>query len=219
MRCHPLSQSRLCTTGSHILGRLQKLSYLQKISSISKSSLTAYNDHVHSDADGAEPFDRFPLQSTLSYGHWSAPSLRPNNSDLRSAMTSFPLQQGFGDCKASPSLPAPRVRTAETMKSSPAFLKTKQLFEDDRRFALRQVHAPSFKISTAVPVQGHKHSRDSCRAAQWTQRRTSHGSSASLAHTPSESSGNSMVDSVSSYHGYAGVNYQSSKWHTRLSMH
>lgn len=161
----------------------------------------------------------FPLHSTLSYGHWSAPSLRPNSSDLRSAMTSFPLQRGFGDCKASPSLPAPRVRTAETMKSSPAFLKTKQLFEDDRRFALRQVHAPSFQISTVAPVQSHKHSQDSRRAAQWTQQRTSHDSSASLAQTHSESSGKSMADSVSSYHGYAGVNYQSSKWHTRFKMH
>ena len=156
----------------------------------------------------------FPLHSTLSCGHWSAPSLRPNSSDLRPAMTSFPLQRGFGECKA---LPA-RVRTAETMKSSPAFQKTKQLFEDDRRFALQQVRAASGNFATAAPAQGHKHSHNCYAAARQTQQRASLDSSASLAQAHSEGSGNSMADSVSSYHGYAGVNYQSSKCHTSLDM-
>ena len=45
-------------TGSHILGRLQKLSYLQKISAVSKSTVAAYNDHVQNNADNLESLDR-----------------------------------------------------------------------------------------------------------------------------------------------------------------
>lgn len=160
--------------------------------------------------------------STLPGEHWSAPSLRPNSSDLRSAMVSFPLQRGLADrIQSAPILPAGRVRTAATMKSSPAFLKTKQLFEDDRKFALQQVHAPSCQVTPVHSVQGHKHSQHCSKAAQQTQQHATYSSSSSLSRTHSAaSSGNSMADSVSSYHGYAGVNYQSSKQNcTTLNMH
>ena len=144
--------------------------------------------------------------------HWSAPSLRPKSSDLKSAMRSFPLQRDILDCtQTSPSLRARRVHTAATMKSSPAFLKTQQLFDDDRKFALSQVHASSSHIMAAAPVQSSKHSQDARNAADRTQQHSPHSSASSLATTHSDSSTNSMADSVSSYHGYAGVNYQSSK--------
>lgn len=63
---HLLSRHAMCTaffthalsTGSHILGRLQKLSYLQKISAVSKSTVAAYNDHVQNNADSLESLDR-----------------------------------------------------------------------------------------------------------------------------------------------------------------
>jgi len=46
------------TAGSHIFGRLQKLSSLQKLQTISKSGLSAYNDHVQNTAENANTFDR-----------------------------------------------------------------------------------------------------------------------------------------------------------------
>ena len=151
----------------------------------------------------------FPFYSTLPGERWSAPSLRPNSSDLTSAMTSFPLQRGILDrIQTSPSLPAKRMHTAATMQSSPAFLKTTQLFEDDRKFATRQLHASSCQ---AIPVQGQKHSQDRNIVARQKQLRISRSPASSLVRTQSDSSGNSVADSVSSYHGYYGVNYQSSK--------
>ena len=134
-------------------------------------------------------------------------------------MRSFPLQKGILDCtQTSPSLPARRVHTAATMKASPAFLKTKKLFEDDRRYALRQVHASSCQVILAAPAQAHRHSQDPTDAAQGTQQHTAHSSALFLARTRSDSSTNSMADSVSSYHGYAGVNYQSSEYCTLPTM-
>lgn len=154
----------------------------------------------------------FPFYSTLPGEHWSAPSLRPNSSDLKSAMTSFPLQKSILDCiQTPPSLPARRVHTAATMKSSPAFLKTKKLFEDDRKFALRQVHASNCQVIPAAPAQAHRRSQDPSDAPHKTQQHTPHSSASSLVRTHSDSSTTSMADSVSSYHGYAGVNYQSSE--------
>ncbi len=51
-------KSRSYATGSHIFGRLQKLSTLQKLQTISKSGLSAYNDHVQNTAENANTFDR-----------------------------------------------------------------------------------------------------------------------------------------------------------------
>lgn len=63
MTCHVTCRvyrflTHALSTGSHILGRLQKLSYLQKISAVSKSTVAAYNDHVQNNADSLESLDR-----------------------------------------------------------------------------------------------------------------------------------------------------------------
>lgn len=156
-----------------------------------------------------------PFYSTHEQEHWSAPSLRPSNSDLKTAMTSFPLQKGVLErIQTSPSLPARRLQTLAAMKSSPAFLKTKQVFEDDRRFALEQVHASSPRIGAAAQQGTHQPSQD-IGCAQHHRPQTS---AVSLGRTHSNSSADSMADSVSSYHGYAGVNYQSGE-QQNLALH
>ncbi len=48
----------LSAAGSYIFGRLQKLSTLQKLQTISKSGLSAYNDHVQNTAADADTFER-----------------------------------------------------------------------------------------------------------------------------------------------------------------
>lgn len=152
-----------------------------------------------------------PLYNSYPQEHWSAPSLRPSSSDLKTCMTSFPLQRGVLDhIHTHPSLPVKRMHTAATMQSSPAFIKTKQLFEEDRKFALEQVHATSPRIRAASTQHRRQQSHVSSHAAEQAQHRPQ-SSASSIVRTQSDSSTNSMADSVSSYHGYAGVNYQSGK--------
>ncbi len=132
-------------------------------------------------------------------------------------MPAFPLQRGvLGHLQPSPSLPAKRLHTIAATKASQAFLKTKQLFQDDRQFALQQAHTTSPRIA----ARASQHSPRSTSSPSEQQaavphalRQESSEVASSLGRTDSDRSANSMADSVSIYHGYAGVNYQSGKHH------
>lgn len=192
------------------MGRLQKLSGLQKLSTISKSSLAAYNDHVQNTADNTENFDStVALYSTLPSSEWSPPSLRPKLPPL----SSFPLQRGIlSQLQPSNSLVVKSIHSTAATKASPAFLKTKELFRDDRQFALEQVQASSPRIAVATPQHVSQHtisSTDQQAEAVNDQQHHLRAAAPPLARSHSDSSADSLADSVSSYHGYAGVNYQS----------
>ncbi|DBB11919.1 TPA: hypothetical protein ACH3X3_006059 [Trebouxia sp. C0006] len=190
-------------TGSHIFGRLQKLSSLQKLQTISKSGLSAYNGHVQNTAENANTFDSSTaLYSTCSspIDAWSAQKLHPSGRGLQSMMTAAALQHAALTHLFPVHLSAKRPHSTAATKASPAYLKTQQLFQDDRQFALEQAHSSSPRITAA---------QESCSSpAVSTQAAPSTQQRSSIFTTHSDSSANSMADSVSSYHGYAGVNYQ-----------
>ncbi|DBA94155.1 TPA: hypothetical protein ACH3X1_001793 [Trebouxia sp. C0004] len=112
-------------------------------------------------------------------------------------MTAAALQHGALSHLYPVHLSAKRPHSTAATKASPAYMKTQQLFQDDRQFALEQAHSSSPRITA---------SQDSCNSpAVNTQAASSTQQRSSISRTHSA---NSMADSISSYHGYAGVNYQ-----------
>ncbi len=145
------------------------------------------------------------LYSTCSspFDAWSAPKLHPPGRGLQSTMTAAALQHGALTHLYPVRLSAKRPHSTAVTKASPAYLKTQRLFQDDRQFALEQAHSSSPRITA---------SQGSCSSpAVNTQAAPSTQQRSSISRTHSDSSANSMADSVSSYHGYAGVNYQMGK--------
>lgn len=138
---------------------------------------------------------------------WSAPKLHPHGRGLQSTMTAAALQHGALTHLHPVRLSAKRPHSTAATKASPAYLKTQQLFQDDRQFALEQAHSSSPRITASQEICNSP--APNTQAAPSTQQRSS------ISRTHSDSSANSMADSVSSYHGYAGVNYQMGKSATR----
>ncbi len=138
---------------------------------------------------------------------WSAQKLHPSGRGLQSTMTAAALQHAALIHLFPVHLSAKRPHSTAATKASPAYLKTQQLFQDDRQFALEQAHSSSPRITAA---------QESCSSpAVSTQAAPSTQQRSSIFTTHSDSSANSMADSVSSYHGYAGVNYQMGKSATK----
>ena len=129
-------------------------------------------------------------------------------------MLPLSLQSGFlTEHQSLRSLSTRRSHSTAATKASAAYLKTQQLFEDDRQFALQQQHLSSPRIAAA------QQSSDSIPAAQQrTDAPHTHKRQESQDTTlgRSSSGGLSVADSVSSYHGYSGVNYQSGKFLSQL---
>lgn len=152
------------------------------------------------------------LYSTCStpFDAWSAPKLHPHGRGLQSAMTAAALQHGALTRLYPVHLLPKRPHSTAATKASPAYLKTQQLFQDDRQFALEQAHSSSPRI-TASHKSCHSPAINS-QAAPTTQQRSS------IFRTHSDSSADSMADSVSSYHGYAGVNYQMGKYAVKVML-
>lgn len=149
------------------------------------------------------------LYSTCSspFDAWSAPKMHPHGRGLQSAMTAAALQHGALPHLYPVHLVAKRPHSTAVTKASPAYLKTQQLFQDDRQYALEQAHSSSPRIAA---------SQKSCNSsAVNTQAAPSTQQHSSISRTHSDSSANSMADSVSSYHGYSGVNYQMGKSATK----
>ena len=130
-------------------------------------------------------------------------------------MPSFPLQGGvIGHQQRSSSSPAKRLHSTAATKASPAFSKTRQLFQDDRQFALEQLHASSPRIAAGASYQTSDSMSSRLSQHSVPEQQHSHSLPSPPAKTYSGNSASSMADSVSSYHGYAGVNYQSGKHFT-----
>lgn len=140
---------------------------------------------------------------------WSAPSLHIGSNGLLPTLTTSAVgYRQFNQLHHSSSLHAERFHSTAATKASPAYLKTTQLFQDDRQFALEQAHSSSPRIAASHSSFQDAELTPDPKDAPMTQQRNSQSPAASVSSRHSDSSANSMADSVSSYHGYAGVNYQ-----------
>ena len=127
-------------------------------------------------------------------------------------MFAMSLQSGlFTQQQALCSLSTKRSHSTAATQASAAYLKTQQLFEEDRQYALQQQRVASPRIAAA------QHSHNSTPSAHQTHDAHTHKQgSGGVALSRSNSDGLSVADSVSSYHGYSGVNYQTGEMLTYI---
>lgn len=96
-------------------------------------------------------------------------------------------------------------------KASPAFLKTKNLFKDDMAYALEHAQSSSPQIAAgrqrSTDAAGQAQPSSPSSASAFPSQLTSIAWTGPHSRAPTASEDGSLADSVSSFHGYAGINY------------
>lgn len=105
--------------------------------------------------------------------------------------------------------PARHHHSVAATQASPAFQTTKNLFKEDMAYALEHAHPASPRIAAQPfsPSQASAHSMEFHRSPRASSSHQQPSAALSVSRASSVNSAHSMADSVSSYHGYAGVNY------------
>lgn len=138
-----------------------------------------------------------------------SPALSPCTSTPRVQLTTF-ASQPSSDLQAQQLC---EQHSVAATKASAAFAKTKNLFKEDMAYALEYAQPASPRIAAqrdSMSSRASSHSAVSVRSKATANHQAPNGSS-SVSRASSTRSANSVADSVSSYHGYTGVNYHAGK--------
>ena len=136
-----------------------------------------------------------------------SPSASPRSAPSRINLSTFASQHSND---FSTHITAAEHSVAAT-QASPAFQKTKNLFKEDMAYALEHAHSASPRL-VAQPSSSSKQCSVASASEKNYQPVPSHQQpsiASSISRTSTSNSADSVADSVSSYHGYAGVNYHS----------